>query len=99
MNKISRIIWSLAAVLAAFVLPAISRAQSTDRSELTQFLNETANQGPPPPVGTRITMANWQQYKQFMPFGMVKLFEGKYQWKMPANLRLRLKRSTSIWRD
>jgi Protein of unknown function (DUF1329) len=87
-NKISRIIWSLAAVLAAFVLPAIGRAQSTDRSELTQFLNETANQGPPPPVGIRITMANWQQYKQFMPFGMVKLFEGKYQWKMPANVEL-----------
>ena len=89
----------MAAVLAAFVVPAIGHAQSTDRSELTQFLNETAKQGPSPAVGARITIANWQQYKQFMPFGMVKLFEGKYQWKMPANLRLRLKRSTSIWRD
>jgi hypothetical protein len=79
MNKVTRIASCIAALLALFVLSAASWAQSTDRSELTQFLNETASQGPPPPIGTRITMANWQQYKQFMPFGMVKLFEGQYQ--------------------
>ena len=40
------------------------------------------------PVGTKITMSNWQQYQQFMPFGMVQLFEGKYQWKMPSDVEM-----------
>ncbi|MGH9829072.1 MAG: DUF1329 domain-containing protein, partial [Blastocatellia bacterium] len=30
----------------------------------------------------------WRQYKQFMPFGMVMLFEGKYQWKMPQDVEM-----------
>ena len=40
------------------------------------------------PPGTTITMQNWQQYKQYMPDGMVALFEGKYFWKMPADVRM-----------
>lgn len=40
------------------------------------------------PVGTKITMANWQKYKQFMPDGMAVLFEGKYFWKMPADVEM-----------
>jgi hypothetical protein len=63
-------------------------AQTTERSELDQFLKDTANQGPPPPDGTKITMANWQQYKAFMPFGMTKLFQGQYQWKMPQDVEI-----------
>jgi Protein of unknown function (DUF1329) len=38
------------------------------------------------PAGTHITMANWQQYRRFMPDGMVALFEGKYFWKMPPDV-------------
>ena len=38
--------------------------------------------------GTRITMQNWQQYRQFMPDGMVDLFAGKYFWKMPADVEM-----------
>ena len=30
------------------------------------------------PPGTQITMQNWNQYKQFMPDGMVALFQGNY---------------------
>ena len=33
--------------------------------------------------GTVITMANWQKYRDFMPDGVIALFEGKYFWKMP----------------
>jgi hypothetical protein len=33
-------------------------------------------------------MTNWQLYKQFMPLGMIKLFEGKYFWKMPADVEI-----------
>jgi hypothetical protein len=38
--------------------------------------------------GTAITIHNWQQYEQFMPDGMVALFEGKYFWKMPQDVEL-----------
>jgi hypothetical protein len=38
--------------------------------------------------GTTITMANWQQHKQFMPDGMIALFEGKYFWKMPDGVQI-----------
>jgi hypothetical protein len=40
--------------------------------------------------GTFITMENWQQYRQFMPDGMVNLFEGKYYWKMPQGVRMEI---------
>src|SRR5277367_6771249 len=87
--KAGRIIFGLG--LLAMLLPAVGRAQtSTDRSELDQFLKDTANQGPPPPVGTKITTSNWQQYKAFLPFGMTKLFEGQYQWKMPADVEINI---------
>jgi Protein of unknown function (DUF1329) len=38
--------------------------------------------------GTRITMQNWRQYQQFMPPGMIALFEGKYFWKMPPDVEI-----------
>src|SRR5579875_210479 len=38
----------------------------------------------PIPLGTKITTANWEQYKQFMPDGMQALWSGKYFWKIPA---------------
>jgi hypothetical protein len=42
------------------------------------------------PAGTKITVHNWQQYRQFMPDGMIALFEGKYFWKMPADVEMRI---------
>jgi hypothetical protein len=42
------------------------------------------------PIGTVITMSNWQQYKQFMPDGMVDLFQGTYFWKMPADVQMKV---------
>src|ERR1700683_2399090 len=38
------------------------------------------------PPGTVITIANWRQYQQFMPDGMITLFEGRSSWKMPDDL-------------
>lgn len=34
------------------------------------------------PVGTQITLANWQNYKQFMPMSMVAAYSGRYGWKV-----------------
>ena len=74
------------ALALLFAWPSISLAQ-VDRSEMDQWLAVSAKQGDIP-VGTKITMSNWQQYQQFMPFGMVQLFEGKYQWKMPTDVEM-----------
>ena len=40
------------------------------------------------PSGTVITMANWQQYRQYMSDGVQALFEGKYFWKMPTDVEI-----------
>src|SRR5258708_33901523 len=42
------------------------------------------------PVGTAITTSNWGSYRQYMPDGMIALFEGKYFWKMPADVRMEI---------
>jgi hypothetical protein len=34
-------------------------------------------------------MQNWQNYRQFMPDEMAALFDGKYFWKMPADVSMR----------
>ena len=40
--------------------------------------------------GTVITMANWRQYRDFMPDGLIALFEGKYFWKMPPAIQIEI---------
>jgi hypothetical protein len=86
MKNLARVI---AVGLVIALLPSLGRSQeaSTDRSEMDQWIKDTANQGDLP-VGTKITMANWQQYKNFMPLGMQKLFEGIYFLKMPPNVEM-----------
>ena len=73
--------------LLMMLLASPLRAQQTDRSEMNDWIKMSQNQGDIP-VGTKITMQNWQQYKQFMPLGMIKLFEGSYGWKMPADVEM-----------
>jgi Protein of unknown function (DUF1329) len=64
-------------VLAALVLSGSALAQGL----------LTAPQGTIPP-GTKITMQNWRQYKQFMSQSMITLFEGKYFYKMPKDVEI-----------
>jgi Protein of unknown function (DUF1329) len=40
------------------------------------------------PVGTVITSANWQQYSQYMPVGMIELFKGEQYWKVPPDVQI-----------
>jgi hypothetical protein len=35
------------------------------------------------PVGTMVTTANWEQYKDYMSDGLQAMFGGKYFWKVP----------------
>ncbi len=36
------------------------------------------------PAGTKITTANWQEYKQFMPLWMQAAYQGAYHWHVEA---------------
>src|SRR5258708_33314494 len=40
------------------------------------------------PPGTTVTMQHWQQFQQYMPDGMVALFQGKSFWNMPADVKM-----------
>ncbi|MGH7931939.1 MAG: DUF1329 domain-containing protein [Candidatus Binataceae bacterium] len=44
----------------------------------------------PIPPGTKITMQNWQQYKQYMTDGMQAFFAGTYHWKFPSDFELEI---------
>ncbi len=66
----------LCAALILCLLITSALAQETDSAHSTI------------PIGTKITMQNWQHYKQFMPDGMIALFDGKYFWKMPSDVEL-----------
>ncbi len=50
--------------------------------------NEPVSTSAGVPVGTVITMQNWQKYQQYFSDGVVDLFSGKYYWKMPADVSI-----------
>jgi len=47
-----------------------------------------AQEKAPPAPGTKITMQNWAQYKDFMPNGLAKLFAGDFPWKLPSDVEI-----------
>jgi len=83
-------------VLLLFACLGVARAQDYQPPEESQqWLKATEHQGTIT-SGTKITMQNWQQYKQFMPPGMISLFEGKYFWKMPPDIEMNV-RETKVY--
>ena len=51
---------------------------------MDQWIKATEHQTEPT-IGTTMTMPNGQQCQSVMPLGMIKLFQGRYGWKMPAD--------------
>ncbi|MGH7931745.1 MAG: DUF1329 domain-containing protein, partial [Candidatus Binataceae bacterium] len=76
----------LLCALAIGLCPVLAMAQTPEET-MSTWLTATAHQGAIKP-GTEINMQNWQQYKEFMPPGMIDLFQGKYFWKMPADVSM-----------
>jgi hypothetical protein len=76
----------LLALILGPLLLGLARADEV-QDVMKAWLADTANQGAIPP-GTKITMQNWQPYKQFMPVGMIALFEGRYYWRMPSDVEI-----------
>jgi Protein of unknown function (DUF1329) len=62
----------------------------SDQPEMRQWLAVTAHQQGEPPPGTVITMHNWRQFQQYMPMGMQELFAGRYFWKMPGEVEMKV---------
>jgi len=76
----------LLALILGPLLIGLARADEV-QDVMKAWMADTASQTTIPP-GAKITMQNWQQYKQFMPVGMIALFEGKYFWKMPSDIEI-----------
>ena len=93
MDAISRPIYRILCllfVIATFEDPftIAVHAQDVDTvAEMKAWLTQTAHQGTIAP-GTVITMQNWQQYKEFMPYGMQQMFAGSFYWKLPADAQM-----------
>ncbi len=68
LNSARRFLFSLSLVLCPLWSSALSQEAAGEQAAL--------------PPGTKITIQNWQQYKQFMPDGMVALFEGNYLYRV-----------------
>src|SRR5215469_6924307 len=69
------------AVLIAVTASGSAQAQIRFDAAAYQALAD-ANSGQTIPVGTQITLSNWQNYKQFMPLSMVAAYSGRYSWKV-----------------
>jgi hypothetical protein len=74
--------WGFVLVIVLCATPwGTARAQLTfDASYYTGLADANSSQTIPP--GTKITLSNWQQFKQFMPISMFAAFSQKYGWKV-----------------
>jgi hypothetical protein len=59
-------------------------AQASDKT----IPPDSPNPGAAIAAGTTVSMQNWRDFKQFMPEGMIALFEGTSSWKMPADVAM-----------
>jgi hypothetical protein len=69
-------------------VPLRSNATLSLKPRATVGMQPSGAPAVPDLAGTRITVQNWQQYRQYMPLGMVELFQGSHSWKMPADLEM-----------
>jgi hypothetical protein len=90
MRTSNRLVFLSVALLAlSFTAASVWAAEPTYQppAPMQTWLSETQNQGTLKP-GTTINSSNWQQYKQFMPYGLQTLFSGQYHWKVPADFQI-----------
>jgi hypothetical protein len=91
MRKAEKFGFAMFAALAMFVCNNIARAQDySPPAPMQEWLTATDRQGTIKP-GTTITAQNWQQYKEFMPLAMRDFFQGKFFWKMPADIQMNVR--------
>jgi hypothetical protein len=85
--------WRVSFSLALLLMFTAGASHAQGRAEpepaaMHDWLGLTAHQAGGVAPGTRITMGNWWQYQQYMPLGMIDLFNGTYFWKMPKDVEI-----------
>ena len=60
--------------------PALAVGENYDSAAYKALADANSPQAIPP--GTTISVANWQNYKQFLPVGLQWLYSGKYYYKL-----------------
>src|SRR5690348_18487255 len=76
MGKLMLIV-GLAVALICSLNPGVARAQLTFSEDAYRQLAD-ADSPDTIPVGTKITLQNWQQYKKFLPVSFQAMFSGQY---------------------
>ena len=77
---LTRMVFALGVI--AFSLSAGGARAEDIGTYSDKLIEEMASAPDTIPVGTKITTANWQQYRKFMPISMQAFMSGKYFWKM-----------------
>ena len=80
------VLWILVLVCVTAAYPQNSTAE--EESGMAQWIAMSAHQRGTIEPGTIIAMNNWRKYRQFMPLGMIELFEGRRFWKMPQKVEI-----------
>jgi hypothetical protein len=75
---------TITAILLALTLASVTNAQISYSDSLYTSMAEAGSSATIRP-GTRITLQNWQQYKQFMPASMQAGFSQQYGWKIGSD--------------
>jgi hypothetical protein len=84
---------------AAFSLVALLTSGGTARADQPYDPSTYTSMGEATdsiPVGTRITIQNWQNYEKFMSLGLRSLMSQKYFWKVPADAVLEVAPTVKI---
>src|SRR5580704_3925289 len=89
----------VSAFAAAWLLLALVAMGGTVRADQPYDPSVYTSMGEPTdsiPVGTRITIQNWQNYQKFMSLGLRSLMSQKYFWKVPAEAVLEVAPTVKI---
>ncbi len=89
MSRIARMVGFMCAL--AMLFGAAAWAQEKELPKYNDNLYNTlapADSKETIPPGTKITLQNWQKYRQFLPIGMRLMLEGRSVFKYPADLEL-----------
>ena len=77
----SRLSYVLSGLVLAFGVAATAHAQiNFDKANYGAMASADSSDTIPP--GSRITIQNWQQYKKFMPIGIMAMFSQSYPYKI-----------------
>ena len=78
------VLGSLAIFCALSMAAVTARAEMVfDEANYKALVDDTSSDTIP--IGTKITLQNWQQYKKFMPMWLQALYSGDYHWHIGSD--------------